>query len=252
MLRVHLAMFQRRMFFTCSMAWALKQYVCLHSAHRQTCCGLCLYNPNTQLIQSLRAHLHKQIVLQTYCSVNVYFTISAVSHNFSETHSVACYISGTIYLTIPTSAGEICSLQFTCCTHPFTVMSSLSSTWYWTHFLQGVNLPKVIEAGDFICSALFRKTNSKVAQARSRNLWCFSGKKYIYLFDCIPFKVLPSVVLPSDFWPALLCLKCIISFSFSLNFHISIQFKDPSCTVSANCCVVSWLAQFLHLEQYTQ
>uniref|UniRef100_A0A7N6AS76 hydroxymethylglutaryl-CoA lyase n=1 Tax=Anabas testudineus TaxID=64144 RepID=A0A7N6AS76_ANATE len=34
----------------------------------------------------------------------------------------------------------------------------------------GVNLPKVIEAGDFICSALFRKTNSKVAQARSRNL----------------------------------------------------------------------------------
>ncbi|CAG6017430.1 3-hydroxy-3-methylglutaryl-CoA lyase, cytoplasmic isoform 1-T1 [Menidia menidia] len=32
----------------------------------------------------------------------------------------------------------------------------------------GVNLAKVIEAGDFICNALCRKTSSKVAQARSR------------------------------------------------------------------------------------
>ncbi|KAI3363130.1 hypothetical protein L3Q82_011783 [Scortum barcoo] len=32
----------------------------------------------------------------------------------------------------------------------------------------GVNLAKVIEAGDFICNALCRKTNSKVAQARGR------------------------------------------------------------------------------------
>uniref|UniRef100_A0A3Q2Z420 hydroxymethylglutaryl-CoA lyase n=1 Tax=Hippocampus comes TaxID=109280 RepID=A0A3Q2Z420_HIPCM len=31
----------------------------------------------------------------------------------------------------------------------------------------GVNLAKVLEAGDFICTALQRKTNSKVAQARS-------------------------------------------------------------------------------------
>ncbi|XP_029306151.1 3-hydroxy-3-methylglutaryl-CoA lyase, cytoplasmic isoform X2 [Cottoperca gobio] len=34
----------------------------------------------------------------------------------------------------------------------------------------GVNLAKVIEAGDFICNALRRKTNSKVAQARGRTL----------------------------------------------------------------------------------
>ncbi|XP_077352331.1 3-hydroxy-3-methylglutaryl-CoA lyase, cytoplasmic [Festucalex cinctus] len=31
----------------------------------------------------------------------------------------------------------------------------------------GVNLAKILEAGDFICAALHRKTNSKVAQARS-------------------------------------------------------------------------------------
>lgn len=35
---------------------------------------------------------------------------------------------------------------------------------------QGVNLDRVIEAGDFICNALDRRTNSKVAQARSRTL----------------------------------------------------------------------------------
>uniref|UniRef100_UPI0037E91462 3-hydroxy-3-methylglutaryl-CoA lyase, cytoplasmic n=1 Tax=Semicossyphus pulcher TaxID=241346 RepID=UPI0037E91462 len=34
----------------------------------------------------------------------------------------------------------------------------------------GVNLPKVVEAGDFICNHLRRKTNSKVSQARSRTL----------------------------------------------------------------------------------
>ncbi|KAM4592157.1 3-hydroxy-3-methylglutaryl-CoA lyase, cytoplasmic isoform 1-T1 [Odontesthes bonariensis] len=32
----------------------------------------------------------------------------------------------------------------------------------------GVNLAKVVEVGDFICNALCRKTNSKVAKARSR------------------------------------------------------------------------------------
>ncbi|XP_034041146.1 3-hydroxy-3-methylglutaryl-CoA lyase, cytoplasmic isoform X2 [Thalassophryne amazonica] len=36
--------------------------------------------------------------------------------------------------------------------------------------LQGVNIDKVIEAGDFICNALCRKTNSKVAQARGNTL----------------------------------------------------------------------------------
>lgn len=34
----------------------------------------------------------------------------------------------------------------------------------------GVSLPKVIEAGDFICSALNRQTNSKVARAKSMTL----------------------------------------------------------------------------------
>ncbi|XP_059214927.1 3-hydroxy-3-methylglutaryl-CoA lyase, cytoplasmic isoform X3 [Centropristis striata] len=34
----------------------------------------------------------------------------------------------------------------------------------------GVDLAKVIEVGDFICSAIHRKTNSKVAQARGRAL----------------------------------------------------------------------------------
>ncbi|KAE8279550.1 3-hydroxymethyl-3-methylglutaryl-CoA lyase, cytoplasmic [Larimichthys crocea] len=34
----------------------------------------------------------------------------------------------------------------------------------------GANLAKVIEAGDFICNALCRKTNSKVARARGRTL----------------------------------------------------------------------------------
>ncbi|XP_037639375.1 3-hydroxy-3-methylglutaryl-CoA lyase, cytoplasmic isoform X1 [Sebastes umbrosus] len=34
----------------------------------------------------------------------------------------------------------------------------------------GVNLAKVVEAGDFICNALHRETNSKVAQARGRTL----------------------------------------------------------------------------------
>uniref|UniRef100_H2M1W4 hydroxymethylglutaryl-CoA lyase n=1 Tax=Oryzias latipes TaxID=8090 RepID=H2M1W4_ORYLA len=34
----------------------------------------------------------------------------------------------------------------------------------------GVNLDKVMEAGDFICSALNRKTNSKVSLARNRKL----------------------------------------------------------------------------------
>lgn len=41
---------------------------------------------------------------------------------------------------------------------------------YTTISWQGVNLAKVIEAGDFICSGLHRKTNSKVAQARGRTL----------------------------------------------------------------------------------
>ncbi|CAL9687987.1 unnamed protein product [Knipowitschia caucasica] len=34
----------------------------------------------------------------------------------------------------------------------------------------GVSLPKVVEAGEFICTALHRQTNSKVAQAQSRTL----------------------------------------------------------------------------------
>ncbi|KAK7902138.1 hypothetical protein WMY93_018907 [Mugilogobius chulae] len=34
----------------------------------------------------------------------------------------------------------------------------------------GVSLPKVVEAGEFICTALRRRTNSKVAQAQSRKL----------------------------------------------------------------------------------
>lgn len=42
-------------------------------------------------------------------------------------------------------------------------------------FLQGVNLDKVMEAGDFICSALNRKTNSKVSLARNRKLWYISA-----------------------------------------------------------------------------
>ncbi|KAM9804088.1 3-hydroxy-3-methylglutaryl-CoA lyase, cytoplasmic [Neosynchiropus ocellatus] len=36
----------------------------------------------------------------------------------------------------------------------------------------GVDLSRVIEAGDFICSALRRQTSSKVAQARNRTLEC--------------------------------------------------------------------------------
>lgn len=35
---------------------------------------------------------------------------------------------------------------------------------------QGVSLAKVIEAGDFICTALDRSTNSKVARARGKTL----------------------------------------------------------------------------------
>lgn len=35
---------------------------------------------------------------------------------------------------------------------------------------QGVNLAKVMEAGDFICCALQRKTNSKVAQAKAKTV----------------------------------------------------------------------------------
>lgn len=35
---------------------------------------------------------------------------------------------------------------------------------------QGVSLAKVMEAGDFICTALDRSTNSKVARARGKTL----------------------------------------------------------------------------------
>ncbi|MED6243105.1 hypothetical protein ATANTOWER_015024 [Ataeniobius toweri] len=34
----------------------------------------------------------------------------------------------------------------------------------------GVNLDRVIEAGDFICNALDRRSSSKVSEARSRTL----------------------------------------------------------------------------------
>lgn len=44
---------------------------------------------------------------------------------------------------------------------------------------QGVNLAKVMEAGDFICCALQRKTNSKVAQAKSKTLsWFRKGRDF--------------------------------------------------------------------------
>ncbi|XP_031159382.1 3-hydroxy-3-methylglutaryl-CoA lyase, cytoplasmic isoform X2 [Sander lucioperca] len=43
----------------------------------------------------------------------------------------------------------------------------------------GVNLAKVIEAGDFICNALHRETNSKVAKARGRTLGCVSVRENI-------------------------------------------------------------------------
>lgn len=56
-------------------------------------------------------------------------------------------------------------------------MSQLCSLFAWvlqacadllyplTYFFKGVNLQKLLEAGDFICQALNRKTSSKVAQA---------------------------------------------------------------------------------------
>lgn len=71
-------------------------------------------------------------------------------------------------------------------------------------FWQGVNLAKVIEAGDFICSALHRKTNSKVAQARGRTVWCVSIKKIKKKKShYVPFKVLPLLLPPSDLLPLL-------------------------------------------------
>lgn len=57
------------------------------TAHRHRPAAVCLHNPAPQLIQSLRAHLHKQIALQTYRSVNVYFMISVVSHKPTVLHA---------------------------------------------------------------------------------------------------------------------------------------------------------------------
>lgn len=62
---------------------------------------------------------------------------------------------------------------------------------YPTIFWQGVNLAKVIEAGDFICSGLHRKTNSKVAQARSRSLWRVSLKTMPEYMTLFPLRYCP-------------------------------------------------------------
>lgn len=50
---------------------------------------------------------------------------------------------------------------------------------------QGVNLAKVVEAGDFICCALQRKTNSKVALAKATTLLWFR-KEMTLISDFFP------------------------------------------------------------------
>ena len=47
-------------------------------------------------------------------------------------------------------------------------LTNIINTLYY--LFQGVDLSKVIAAGDFICHVLNRKTNSRVAQARGSQL----------------------------------------------------------------------------------
>lgn len=61
-------------------------------------------------------------------------------------------------------------------------------------FPQGVNLAKVIEAGDFICCALQRKTNSKVAQARGDGLWFRKETTLVSVFLPCCCCMLPDVL----------------------------------------------------------
>lgn len=86
-------------------------------------------------------------------------------------------------------------------------------------FFQGVSLAKVIEAGDFICTALRRETNSKVAQARGKALWCvLAGRWCLNLW--LPFKMLPLLLLPSDLLP-------LMSYLFIWALFIVVKKKFP-------------------------
>lgn len=98
----------------------------------------------------------------------------------------------------------------TCCNTSYTYLYSSYHLYFkyimhftllfFFFFFQGVSLAKVIEAGDFICTALSRQTNSKVAQARGKALWCVPAGRWC-LNMWLPFKMLPLLLLPSDLLP---------------------------------------------------
>lgn len=111
-----------------------------------------------------------------------------------------------------------------------------------------MNIAKVIEAGDFICNALHRETNSKVARAKGRTLWFVSAKEYTYLSDSVPLKVLPLLLLPSNLLPMLPCLKHV-GHSFSTCFPCiqiigriinSVLFCGPKSALSISVAYLSF------------
>lgn len=61
--------------------------------------------------QSSRAHSHKQLVLKTHSSRQIYFTILVVSLCLQRAPSAACANSGAIYLATPTPGGRRPSLR---------------------------------------------------------------------------------------------------------------------------------------------
>lgn len=192
-----------------------------------------------------------------------------------QAHSAACPYSEKIYLAISTPAGRMLLLQLNFFSlianihiHPFIFISPLLLKTkspldcnYTAIFWQGVNLAKVIEAGDFICGGLHRKTNSKVAQARGRTLWRVSVKtmpEYMMLFPlkycpcccclqiCCLFCHVHHFILPEVSYPHINCgpiiifkLICyIVSTSWSL---MGVEGPLRS-TESLFVCVVSQLA----------
>lgn len=152
---------------------------------------------------------------------------------------------GTIYLTIPTPAGTMLSLQLKfespVATRPIPIYFYLITfILIYIFFFQGVSLAKVIEAGDFICTALSRQTNSKVARARGKALWCVPAGRWC-LNMWLPFKMLPLLLLPLDLLPPTSYL--FIWALFILVQKIIRSFKAESsrrqCCPFVDCCVWS-------------
>lgn len=148
---------------------------------------------NVFLIQtqhSSRAHSHKGFVLQTHNSWHICLMRLVVSLCLHRAPSAASSkIRSNLFSNpYPCWLNIVTTVRFclTCCKYEAALNFITCSTCLSTLLLctiekalsfnyallcsQGVNLAKVMEAGEFICRALERKTNSKVAQAKTKTL----------------------------------------------------------------------------------